>query len=248
MDTSIIDYEVKDQIAYITMNREEKLNTLNQALINGLNAAWKSFERDSDARVAIVSGAGKNFGAGLDVSSGTIPDYVPCLPGIGVEVAKPTIASVRGYCFGLSMSLAMRCDLKVISENTQFGFPEVRLGFAGLGSDVFAEYLPLPIALEIALTGEGLSAQKAYELGFVNRVSADEQVMNVAIELAQKMKILAPLTLKALKALLYERALGDISRVRRLYTNLIEPQLDSKDFKEGQAAFKEKRQPHFNGI
>ncbi|MBI4766748.1 MAG: enoyl-CoA hydratase/isomerase family protein [Deltaproteobacteria bacterium] len=135
----VVLYEVKDQIAYITMNRPDKLNALNNEMVAELNKTWDRFEEDPEARVAILGGAGRAFCAGADITPGALePGTVRrCFPANGFQVLKPIIGAVQGLAMGAGSSLAIRgCDLTIAAEEAQFGFPEGRAGRVGGSSNI----------------------------------------------------------------------------------------------------------------
>ena len=249
MDNPLVLYETREQIAYITLNRPEKLNALHSVMIAEINRTWHHFEHDGDVRVGIVTGAGNAFCTGIDVDKSLTqpgrPDIVLALPGIGATVTKPLIAAINGYCLGGGMDIAMRCDIRIASENAQFGYPEVKIGVAGQGVSDLVDYVPLGIAMEVLLTGELFNADKAYKIFFVNKVTSSGDLLDEATNVAQILRNNAPLALKSLKLLAYKRAWGPLAQTRVDYYSLIKPQFESEDFKEGIKAFKEKRKPQF---
>ena len=255
MTNSLVLYEVKDQIAYITLNRPEKRNAFNAALYSELGKAWECFEQDPDARVAILSGAGKVFCAGADVSEfGTSgPAYGSQLSPTnwnGVKVLKPVVGAVHGYAIGAGYGLAVKgCDITVAAEGTKFAEIEARLGLSGLEFP-YVPYMPFKISLEFFLTGEFLTAERAYELGIVNEVVPQVELMNEAIKYADILKKNAPLTLRALKYAHY-KAMDELyargGNAAREFETFVQPVRESEDIKEGPRAFFEKREPVFKG-
>jgi enoyl-CoA hydratase/carnithine racemase len=242
-------YEVKDQIAYITMNRPEKLNAINDAMVALFIKTWERFEQDPEARVAILRGAGRAFCGGADITPGAlVPGTVrKAFPANGSQVLKPVIGAVHGLAMGAGSSLAIRgCDLTLATEDAQFGFPEGRAGRVG-GIIEYHPYMTFKQSMEFYLLGAWFDAQKACDIGLVNRVVSKEALMTTAREWAEQLKKLAPLSLRIIKYGLYKIMDTPTARAEREYKQFVQPQFESEDFKEAARAFQEKRDPVFKG-
>ena len=245
----LILYEVKDRIAYITMNRPEKLNAINNEMVAEFIKTWDRFEQDPDARVAILSGAGRAFCGGADITPGALePGTVrKAFPANGVHILKPIIGAVHGLAMGAGSGLAIRgCDLTVAAEDAQFGFPEGRAGRVG-GIIEYRPYMTFKQSMEFYLLGSWFDAQKAYEVGLVNKVVSREDLMDAVRDWAEQLLKLAPLSLRIIKYGMYKIMDTPAAQADREFKKYVQPQFDSEDFKEAAKAFQEKRDPVFKG-
>jgi len=251
MDNPLVLYEVKEQIAYITLNRPEKRNALNNDLSIELGKTWKRFEQDSDARVAILSGAGDAFCGGADVTRGegelTLEALYQAFAPNGTTLLKPVVGAVHGFAVGAGYGLAIRsCDLTIAAEDTRFGFPEPRVGTVG-GIIEYLPYMPFKISLEFHLTGWMMSAHRAYEVGLVNKVVPKAELMDEAARWAERLKKNAPLVMRVIKYSHYKAMDTIANRSRLEFEAFIQPVRQSQDRLEGSRAFFEKREPRFEG-
>ncbi|MCD6675373.1 MAG: enoyl-CoA hydratase-related protein [Burkholderiaceae bacterium] len=247
-------YEKQDQVAVVTINRPERRNAINHAVREGLHEAWRRFERDEDARVAILTGAGERaFCAGMDLVQmsqeklGSLPrDFLPIL-GDNVSVTKPVIAAVNGAAYAGGWLFAQMCDLCVASENATFAITEVKVGRGMVWAPPLIHMIPQRVMLELLLTGRSIPARRAYEIGFVNQVVRPDQLMSAAMQLAREIVEGAPLTASAAKEMVYlSTEMGRTAAMRAAY-HVFEPVLRSEDAQEGPAAFREKRKPVWRG-
>jgi len=253
---NVILYEVRDEIAFITLNRPEKMNALNGALSDALCATWSRFEADPAAKVAILTGAGKHFCAGADVSPGAIDREVPFqvhqgYPQNGITVFKPIVGAIKGYTLGAGYALAVRgCDITIAGESMLMGFPEARIG-TPLPPMEYLPYMPFKISLEFMLLawngGQIMDAQRAYEVGLVNKVVADEHLMDEAVRWAELLKKIPPLYIKSVKYGHYKTTDNKIRVDEREYILFTHPQEISRDRQEGLQSFLQRREPKFTG-
>lgn len=239
-------YRSEDRIARITINRPEKRNALNVAVVDGLEAAWRRFNASED-RVAVLTAEGeKAFTVGADLNE--IPhDLWRCIPGIGVAVDKPIVAAVTGWVVGGGFVLVQMSDMLVATEETTFLYPEAKVGFSGGLIASLAARIPHKIAMEVLLVGEALSARRAYEAGLVNKVVPAGQHVEAAMEYARKLAVNAPLVLQLLKRFANEVIAKGPSERAGIARREVEQVTRSADLTEGLASFKEKRPPRFTG-
>lgn len=247
-------YEVAEQIAIITINRPDKRNALNAAVRQGLWDAWRRFEGDAEARVGILTGAGdKAFCAGMDLAEMSEakrgvppPDLMPDL-GRNIAITKPTIAAVRGIAYAGGWRLAQMCDLCVAGTSARFAITEALVGRGAAWAAPLVHMIPQRIVLELMLTAKPITAQRAYEIGFVNHVVADDTVMARAQELAQAMIAGAPLFGAAAKRMVRAAAGVPVEEGLRASEAIFAPIYSSEDAQEGPLAFRQKRKPKWRG-
>lgn len=247
-------YELRGPVAWMTINRPNAHNCLGAAVRDGLFSGFRRFEDDSDAMVLVVTGAGeKAFCAGGDLKEMAAegldippPDYVPYL-GRNVHATKPVIAAVNGIAYGGGFMLAQMADLCVAAEHARFGVTEARWGRGA----PWAAPLPWIIgprqAMEMLLTADPISAARAAELGFVNRVVPSDSLTATVQAMAEKIAGNAPLTVRAGKALVYASAEHGWREAFDVCDEIYAPVYTSADAKEGPRAFQEGRPPRWQG-
>jgi enoyl-CoA hydratase len=249
--------ERDDPVAVVTLNRPEKLNALNWALMAELADKLEALDGDEAIRCIVLTGAGdKAFAAGADIGEMSGKGAVDMASPTGTEawerirrIRTPLIAAVGGYALGGGDELALRCDLIVASENARFGQPEISLGVmpGGGGTQLLALTIGKYRALELCLTGRQATAQEMYDWGVVNRVVPQGQHLNAAKQLAQEVAKQAPIAARFIKEAArtaFEMPLDEsLAYSGRLFALLFA----SEDQKEGMRAFLAKQQPHFQG-
>ena len=248
-DTAVL-YEMRGEVAIITLNRPDKRNVVNTAMRDGVLAAWKRFDADPAARVAILTAAGdKAFCAGRDLSeaaSGHGHGFIPILRD-EISVAKPVIGAINGAALGGGCFMAISCDLCVAAEHATFALTEVRVGRAPIYAFWLNGAIPQKVALEMAMTGTPIDARRAYELGLVNHVVPAGMLMEKALALAGALCDAAPLSVAATKAMIYETAGLRTEAALEAALARFKPVFDSEDAMEGMRAFREKRAPQWKG-
>ncbi len=245
MSGELVTYESKDDIAIITLNRPEKLNALSVDLGEELRAAWQRFQAGEDRVAILASATPRAFTVGADLTHP--PEIWRFTPSVGVEVDKPIIAAVDGYCVGGGVVLVNFCDLCVVADTAVFSYPEAKVGVTGGLISSLAARIPHKVAMEFVLYVDDMSAQRAYEVGMVNKVVPADQLMDAAMEYAVKLKAHAPMVLSTLKRFVGEVIAKGPSERAGIARRDTEAILDSDDKLEGIASFKEKRPPKFTG-
>jgi len=249
MSSDLVTYESNDGIGIITINRADKMNALSNGVVAELRDAFISLNA-SDDRCAILTGAGeKAFSVGADLKDPPRdPELWECMPGVGVDVDKPLIAAISGYCVGGAYCLVQFCDIAVADESADFFYPEAQIGFCGGLIAGLASRIPHKIAMEFMLSGKHFSAQRAYEACMVNRVTPVGQLMDGAMEYAEIFRDSSPMVMGALKRFVRNEVMtrGPSEQAGLARRDLLAISR-SEDQKEGGKAFREKRKPVFKG-
>lgn len=251
-------FEPRDGIAFITINRPDKLNALNDQVMDELSAVAGRLASEAELKGAILTGTGKAFAAGADIGElaeqGPFDGKARALAGQAILRAietcgKPVIAAVNGFALGGGCELAMACHLRIASESAKFGQPEVKLGITpGYGgTQRLPRLVPKAIALELILTGRVIDAQEAQRIGLVNRVVAAADLLREAEAMLRTILSMAPLALRlALEAV--ERGLDmSLEEGLLLEANHFGLLAATQDMREGLTAFLAKRAPRFEG-
>jgi len=249
MTGDVVTYESNDNIAVITINRADKLNALTGDVVTGIRNAFIELNKSND-RCAIIRGAGERaFSVGADLKDPPRdPALWECMPGVGIDVDKPLIAAVSGYCVGGAYCLVQFCDIAVADETADFFYPEAQIGFCGGLIAGLAARLPQKIACEFMMTGKHFSAERAYNVGMINQVVPKGQLMEGAMEYAEIFRDSAPLVLATLKRFVRDEVIprGPSEQSAFAQRDLLAISR-SEDQQEGARAFKEKRKPVFKG-
>ena len=251
-------YERDGHVATITYNRPEVLNAINGELRQDLNAAWNRFREDEDAWVGIVTGAGRSFCVGADLrdgrgSVGEWPGSFWEIPTVnsfesGLEIWKPTIAAINGYCLGYGLTTVARCDFVIAGDTAEFGFPEVRLGVPTIvGSMRLPGRVGWSNAMEMLLTGERFGARRAHEMGLVWRVVPPADLMTEARDLASRLVQAAPLAQRATKEMAARGPRLPWEDALRLGESMRRVVGATEDATEGVTARHEGRDPEWRG-
>ena len=249
MSSDLVTYDSNDGIGIITINRADKMNALSNGVVAGIRDAFIALNA-SDDRCAILTGAGeKAFSVGADLKDPPRdPELWECMPGVGVDVDKPLIAAVSGYCVGGAYCLVQFCDIAVADESADFFYPEAQIGFCGGLIAGLASRIPHNLAMEFMLTGKHFSAQRAYEACMVNKVTPVGELMDGAMEYAEIFRDSSPMVMGTLKRFVRNEVMtrGPSEQAGLARRDLLAISR-SEDQKEGGKAFREKRKPVFTG-
>ena len=246
--------EERDNVLVITINRPEARNAVNGAVAKGVAAAMDRLDQDDELRVGVLTGAGGTFCSGMDLKAFLSGD-APIVEGRGFAgmvqqpSRKPIVAAVEGYALAGGFELMLACDLVVAARSARFGVPEVKRGLvAAAGAALrLPERLPMPIALELLLTGEHIEGERAAQLGLVNRLTEEGQTLDAALELAGTVAGNGPLAVQVTREIARSARDWSSDEAWAKQDELVMPVFGSEDAQEGAAAFAEKRKPVWKG-
>jgi E-phenylitaconyl-CoA hydratase len=254
-----IDVTVADGVCTIVINRPERLNAMDAEHYQGLSQAWCRVRDDASIRVAIITGAGeKSFSTGADIKSFLTgpPGYDEMwltqrdqLLNRGLEVWKPVIAAVNGYCLGGGMTMMLATDIRIAAPHATFGLSEVKRGVipGNGGTQRILRQLPYAIAMEMLVTGDSIDAETAARYGLVNKVVPADRLLAVANDCARRIAANAPLAVQAAKELAVRSRDMDLVSGLRLEQVMNRMLMATEDAREGPAAFAAKRPAEFKG-
>jgi enoyl-CoA hydratase/carnithine racemase len=237
----------------ITINRPEARNAFNLAVAQGLADAMDELDASPELSVSIVTGAGGNFCAGMDLKA-FVAGEVPSIPGRGIGFTerpprKPVIAAVEGYALAGGTEIVLATDLIVASKAAKFGIPEVKRGLAAAGGGLLRlpKRIPYQKALELALTGDSFTAEEAAAWGFVNVLTEPGEALAGALALAERITKNGPLAVAATKEVIVKSAEWSEEEMWKKQMEILGSVFASKDAIEGATAFAEKRAPNWTG-
>jgi enoyl-CoA hydratase len=242
------------RIQIITLNRPDARNAVNRALAEGIAAALEELDDDEGLSVGVLTGAGSGFCAGMDLKAfvkGETP-YVGDRGFAGIaqrSSRKPLIAAIEGFAVAGGLEVALACDLIVAGRSAKLGIPEVKRSLVAAGGALLRlpRRIPESAAMELALTGDPITAERGQELGLVNRVADDGGALEAALELARTIAANGPLALAATKRVMQERHAWPEEEFWQRQGEITGPVFTSEDAREGATAFAEKRAPEWKG-
>lgn len=245
---------VDDGIMTVTLNRPAARNAVNRAVAFGIAEAMEKLDADPSIHAAVLTGAGGTFCSGMDLKA-FVTGELPIVPGRGfaglaeAPPQKPLIAAVEGFALAGGFEIAITCDLIVSADNAKFGIPEVKRGLAaGAGGLVrLPRQIPRRVAMELAITGEFISAQRAYELGLINRVVPAGQALEAATTLARTIAANGPLAVRTSKQLVQQSQDWSQAETFARQVPFLDVVIRSQDAIEGATAFAQKRAPVWKG-
>jgi enoyl-CoA hydratase/carnithine racemase len=251
MKLTTIEYEKRGAIAHVRLNRPDKLNAMNAELHAELGQVWEDFRDDPSLRVAILSGNGRCFSAGADLTGGAPTNYryTGDFPDITQtrNVFKPIIAALHSHVVGYGMWIALDADLRIAADDVSFWLPEPQWGIATIPAAWFPKIMPWAIASELLLLAERIDAQRAYQVGLVNKVVPRDQLMAEAERMAERICALSPVAVQGMKESMVRGATLDYSAVDQITDWIQTRVMNSNDRKEGAKAFLQKRQVDWPG-
>ena len=252
--TSAVLTERRDRVLVVTINRPDQRNAVNAAVAHGIAAALDELDADDTLSISVVTGAGQGFSAGMDLKAFVAGEssYAGDRGFAGITqraAAKPLIAAIEGFAVAGGLEVALSCDLIVAARGARLGIPEVKRSLVAAAGALLRlpRMLPRNVAMELALTGDPIDAERAHDLGLVNRLAEPGQALNTALELAAAIAQNGPLALAASKRILHESVDWPESEFFQRQYEIAGPVMGSEDAREGATAFAEKRPPVWKG-
>jgi enoyl-CoA hydratase len=246
--------ERRGRILQITINRPDQRNAVNAAVAQGIAAALDALDADADLSLGVLTGEGKGFSAGMDLKAFVAGESAWAgdrgFAGITQRATeKPLIAAIEGFAMAGGLEIALACDLIVAARGARLGVPEVKRSLVAAAGALLRlpQTVPRNLAMELALTGDPIDAERGYELGLVNRLADPGQALSTALELAEAIAANGPLALAASKRILVESVDWPSTEFFARQGEIAGPVMASEDAKEGAKAFAEKRAPVWKG-
>ena len=253
-DEAAVLTERRDGVLLITLNRPDARNAVNAALAEGVAAALDELDADDELSVGVLTGAGKGFSSGMDLKAfvaGESP-YAADRGFAGITQRaseKPLIAAIEGFAVAGGFEVALSCDLIVAARGARLGIPESKRSLVAAGGALLRlpQRIPYHVAMELALTGDPIDAERGYDLGIVNRLAEPGGAVDAALELAEEVARNGPLALKASKKIVQRSGDWTEAEAWEKQGEIAGPVMTSEDAREGAIAFAEKRDPVWRG-
>ena len=251
-------YEKRGNVVVMTLNRPDALNSINRQLRRELSEAITQFDGEEGSYVGIITGAGRAFCAGRDlkerasdnaegVQARARDSMYPDRPYMWPQTWKPLIAAVNGYALAGGWSIAQMCDLRLASADAKLGITETKWSLLPPFGTILTKMIPLSAVLELCMTAQPVTAQRAYDMGFLNKVVPGDQLMEEAMTMAEQIAENAPLAVQYFKELAYRGLNMSTQDISSLTYHMYDQLLTTEDSKEGPLAFAEKRKPNWKG-
>ncbi|MEV5829769.1 enoyl-CoA hydratase/isomerase family protein [Spirillospora sp. NPDC052242] len=257
--TDVLTTDVRDRVAVLTLNRPDKLNAIGTATLDRLEAELARLRGDDRVRVLVIAGAGRAFSAGADldeISRCETPYDFRAFVHRTTDVfalletfPKPSVAAIHGFAFGGGFELSLACDMRVAESGAKLGVPEMKLGVlpgAG-GTQRLPRLAPPAVAKQMILTGEPISAERAHEIGLVNELAPTGEALQTALALAARLAAGAPRALEAGKRLVDRGLPMELHTAIGYEREAVSTLFTTRDREEGLKAFRERRDPDFQG-
>lgn len=254
-DDAVVLLDRCDRVLVVTINRPEQRNAVNMDVAEAIAAAMDMLDADPELAAGVVTGAGRGFCSGMDLkafAAGKRP-YVGDRGFAGItrrSAEKPLIAAVEGFAVAGGLEIALACDLIVAARGAKLGLPEAKRSIVPASGGLLRlpRILPRSVAFELALTGEPVVAERAYELGMINRLCEPGDALPIAVEIAASIAANGPLAVAAIKRILRESLDWPDSEFFVRQAEIAEPVMNSQDAREGALAFAEQREPVWRGV
>lgn len=257
-DHQYLHCELQGKVLQITIEREEKLNAMNDVMMEEIRSCFQSVKERDDVHAVVLTGKGKAFMAGADIEGYDNFDMGQffAFQEKGREMyraietcPKPVIAAVNGYALGGGFELVLASDIVIVAQHAKFGLPEVKLGLVpgGGGVQKISRIAGPYLAKELLMTGRFISAQEGRDLRFINQIVEADKLIDAALEIAHQLSEMAPLAVRGLKRLVNEGADASLETAQAYDRTFLANLFRTLDAREGIAAFMEKRSPEFKG-
>lgn len=250
MELTTVEYEKRGMVAHVRLNRPAKLNAMDATMHAELGLVWQDFQNDPALRAAILSGNGRCFSAGADLSSGAPTEtyvYTGDFPDISRtrNVYKPIIAALHSHVVGYGMWIAMDADLRIATADVTFWLPEPQWGIATIPAAWFPKMMPWAIAAELLLLADRVDAERAREVGIINRIVPEDQLMAEAERMAARLCELSPVAVQGMKESMVRGSALDYAPLDQI-TDIVQTRtMNSEDRKKGGTVFNEKGKAEF---